>query len=127
MDEFERCPLPQLATQAQLAEGAGLAPEQVRHFSRGIAPTYTFGRVRVFDYERQYQILNAIAHADRCDRRGPKMAVSHLWPLLKGLGDALDAYYARMDREHAALVAAGLRQPEGEEEEAEEQLEEAGA
>ena len=40
------------------------------------------------------------------------------------LASALDAWYDRADREHAALVKAGLRQPEGEDEEAEEQPEE---
>jgi hypothetical protein len=52
------------------------------------------------------------------------MCVVGIWDLVKAYGKALDAFCDRLDREHAALVAAGLREPEGEEEQAE-QLEEA--
>ena len=127
MDEFERCPTDYLTTQAELAEAIGLDPAQVRHFSRGVEPTWIFGRTRVYGYAKQYEILCNIARADRASRRGPKMSCGHVWRLIDSYGKALDAYCDRLDREDAALVAAGLRQPEGEEEEAEEQLEEATA
>jgi hypothetical protein len=120
VNEFERCPTDYLTTQAELAEAIGLDPAQVRHFSRGVEPTWTFGRTRVYNYAAQYKILCNVADADRATRRGPKMSCPHVWRLIDCYRKALDAYCDRLDREEKVLIEAGLRQPE-----AEEQLEEA--
>lgn len=113
MDEFEGCPIPDLATQAQIAEGAGLDPAQVRHFSRraGVEPTHRFGSVLVYNRLGQRQILAAVARASHATRRGPKMSVGHVWALLQSYDSALDALADRLEAEEKALVAAGLREP----------------